>query len=308
MRLSIVEDLHDDDYAKDVREFIENYGEDLFHTRMLTLGNARAILHHGAESMFDELQETVALTQEVKILEDMDSGEIDREDAAELAEFVYECVVDNFDRFLEYNTTTTHSDYGSRLYCLLDFLRLEALYDRFEWNTIPWQVAHETMVRKGDLEVAAGVEDYVGDESREIANSFVEELEQLESSYGVRLPALHDHVNERVVGALAQNRMAALVSRSCPGVAGLSTEQATENFQTLRSEIAEFMSTRIGSGIEPPDWMQRLASELDRVQEGRPGQLTDSLMEGDFQKLSQKAIDQQISDISKLNDAAGSGM
>jgi hypothetical protein len=308
MRLSIVEDLHDDDYAKDVREFIENYGEDLFHTRMLTLGNARAILHHGAETMFEELEETVALTQEVKILEDMDSGEIDREDAAELAEFVYECVVDNFDRFLEYNTTTTHSDYGSRLYCLLDFLRLEALYDRFEWNTIPWQVAHETMVRKGDLEVAAGVEDYVGDESREIANSFVEELEQLESSYGVRLPALHDHVNERVVGALAQNRMAALVSRSCPGVAGLSTEQATENFQTLRSEIAEFMSTRIGSGIEPPDWMQRLASELDRVQEGRPGQLTDSLMEGDFQKLSQKAIDQQISDISKLNDAAGSGM
>jgi hypothetical protein len=31
-------------------------------------------------------------------------------------------------------------------------------------------------------------------------------------------------------------------------------------------------------------------------------------MEGDFQKLSQKAIDQQISDISRLNDAAGSGM
>ena len=31
-------------------------------------------------------------------------------------------------------------------------------------------------------------------------------------------------------------------------------------------------------------------------------------MDGDFQKLTQKAIDQQISDISKLNDAAGTGM
>lgn len=308
MRLSVVEDLHDEEYAEDVKQFIETYGEDLFHTRMLTLGNARAILHHGAESLFDELQQTVALTQNVKILEDLESGELDREDAAELAEFVYECVVDNFDRFLEYNTTTTHSDYGNRLYCLLDFLRLEALYDRFEWNTIPWQVAHETMVRKGELEVAAGVEEYVGDESRDIANSFVEELVQLEAEYGVRLPALHDHVGERVVGALAQNRMAALVSRACSDAAGLSQEEVNSNFQTLRQEIADFMSTRIGSGIEPPDWMQRLASELDRVQEGRLGQLSDSLMEGDFQKLSQKAIDQQISDISRLNDAAGSGM
>lgn len=308
MRLSIVEDLHDDEYVTEVKDFIEKYGEDLFHTRMLTLGNARAILHHGAESLFDELQETIALTQDVKILDDIECGELDREDAAELAEFVYECVVDNFDRFLEYNTTTTHSDYGNRLYCLLDFLRLEALYDRFEWNTIPWQVAHETMVRRGELEVAAGVEEYVGDESREIANSFVEELAQLENEYGVRLPALHDHVNERIIGALAQNRMAALVSRACPGAPGLTIEDATANFLTLRTEIADFMSSRIGSGIEPPDWMQRLASELDRVQDGRPGQITDSLLDGDFQKLSQKVIDQQISDIDRLNDEAGSGM
>ncbi len=77
---------------------------------------------------------------------------------------------------------------------------------------------------------------------------------------------------------------------------------------TLRQEIADFMGARIGSGIEPPDWMQRLASELDRVQDGRPGQITDSLLDGDFQKLSQKMIDQQIADISRLNDAAGTGM
>lgn len=307
MRLSIVEDLHDDEFADEVKEFIEKYGEELFHTRMLTLGNARAILHHGAESMFDELQETVALIQTVPLLEDFESGEIDREDAAELAEFVYECVVDNFDRFLEYNTTTTHSDYGNRLYCLLDFLRLEALYDRFEWNTIPWQVAHESMVRSGDLELAAGVEEFVNDESRGISNSFVEELEQLENEYGVRLPALHDHVGERIIGALAQNRMAALVSRSCPGTPGLTQAEVEANFASLRSEIADFMGKRIGSGIEPPEWMQRLAGELDRVQDGRPGALSDSLMDGDFQKLTQRAIDLQLSSIAKLNDAAGSG-
>ena len=250
----------------------------------------------------------ISLTQTVLLLEDFESGEMDREDAAEMAEFVYECVVDNFDRFLEYNTTTTHSDYGNRLYCLLDFLRLEALYDRFEWNTIPWQVAHESMVRSGDLELAAGVEAFVDDESRGIANSFVEELEQLESEYGVRLPALHDHVGERILGALAQNRMAALVSRSCPGTPGLTQAEAETNFASLRTEIADFMGKRIGSGIEPPEWMQRLAGELDRVQDGRPGALSDSLMDGDFQKPTQRAIDQQLTGITKLNDAAGSGL
>ena len=190
---------------------------------------------------------------------------------------------------------------------MLDFLRLEALYDRFEWNTIPWQVAHESMVRIGDMELAAGVEEFVNTESRDIANSFVEELEQLESQYGVRLPALHDHVGERIIGALAQNRMAALVSRSCPGIPGLSQAEAETNFATLRQEIADFMGKRIGSGIEPPDWMQRLASELDRVQDGRPGALSDSLMDGDFLPLTQRVIDQQLTEINKLNDAAGSG-
>jgi hypothetical protein len=152
------------------------------------------------------------------------------------------------------------------------------------------------------------VEDYVADESRSIAASFVDELVMLEAEYGVRLPALHDHVNERVVGALAQNRMAALVPMSCPGVGGVSQSQAETNFQTLRTEIADFMSARIGSGIEPPEWMQRLASELDRAQEVRPGVLADSLMDGDFQKLTQKNIDEQLSGIGRLNDAAGSGM
>jgi hypothetical protein len=51
MRLSVVEELHDSDRAGEIRDFIETYGDDLFHTRMLTLGNARAIVHHGAESV-----------------------------------------------------------------------------------------------------------------------------------------------------------------------------------------------------------------------------------------------------------------
>lgn len=303
MRLSVIEDLHDDERAEEVRQFITDYGEDLFHTRMLTLGNARAIVHNGAEALLEELEHSVAPMRPVRLLDDIQSGVIDRDDAVELAEFVYEAVVDNFERFLEYNTTTTYSDYGNRLYCLLDFVRLEALYDRFDWNTVPWQIAHETMVRHGSLDLAGEVEDFLTDETRQIAESFVEELESLEKEYGVRLPTLHDHICERIVGGLVQNRMTALVSRCVPDGRGTLTEEELQaNFQRLRGEIAEYMSQRIGSGIEPPEWMQRLASELERVQDGRSGWITESLYEGDFQQMTQRMLDKQLAGISQRNE------
>ena len=299
MRLSIIEDLHDDERADEVRNFIEEYGDDLFHTRMLTLGNARAIVHNGAEALLEELQNSVAPYQPVKLLQDIEEGEIDFDDAVELAEFVYESVVDNFERFLEYNTTTTYSDYGNRLYCLLDFVRLEALYDRFDWNSVPWQIAHETMCRFGALDLAGEVEDYLADETRDVAESFVKELELLEKKYGVRLPTLHDHICERIVGTFVQNRMTARVGRCCPGLNGASAEEADQNFIQLRSEINDYMSSRIGSGIEPPEWMQRLGSELDRVQEGKSGWISDSLYDGEFIPMTQKHLDKQLAAINQ---------
>ncbi|MCR9202561.1 MAG: hypothetical protein NXI04_28300, partial [Planctomycetaceae bacterium] len=239
MRLSIVEELHDEERASEVRDFIEKYGEDLFHTRMLTLGNARAIVHHGADSLLDELKSSLALQKDVRILEDIDSGKLDRDEATDLMEFVYESVVDNFDRFLEYNTTTTHSDYGNRLFCLLDFLRLESLYERFNWNNIPYQIAHESAVRFGADEVAADLEAELRDVTREVSGSLLDELLELETEYGVQLPTLHDHVSERIVGTLAVNRMKARMSRCSSDLSDVSEQEAEANFSLLRAEIAD---------------------------------------------------------------------
>ena len=94
--------------------------------------------------------------------------------------------------------------------------------------------------------------------------------------------------------------MAALVSRSIHSPSGAGAEESRASFQALRAEISSFMATRIGSGIEPPDWMQRLTAELDRVQEGRPGGLTESLMEGEFKRLTQKNLDEQIARMRKI--------
>ncbi|MEQ9411940.1 MAG: hypothetical protein RIK87_29770 [Fuerstiella sp.] len=298
MRLSVVEELNDADRAEEVREFIESYGEDLFHTRMLTLGNARAIVHHGADSLLDELEQHVSVVQPVRIVDDLNAHVIDRDEATDLMEFVYESVVDNFDRFLEYNTTTTHSDYGNRLYCLLDFLRLESLYDRFNWNNIPYQIAHEAAVRFGAHELAGEIEAELYDQTREVAESLVEELQGLEGEYGVQLPTLHDHINERIVGSLAVNRMTARVGRCSPGLNNVSAEEASENFRVLRQEIAEFMSGRLGSGIEPPEWMQQLAREFDRVHQENAGLVAESLTNVDFQRITQRDIDRQLSHMS----------
>lgn len=302
MRLSVVEELHDKDRADEVREFIETYGEDLFHTRMLTLGNARAIVHHGAESLLEELEQNLSSIQPVRIIDDLNDGKIDRDEATDMMEFVYESVVDNFDRFLEYNTTTTHSDYGNRLYCLLDFLRLESLYDRFNWNHIPYQIAHEAAVRFGNDELAGEIEDELAGITRELAENLTEELQELESQYGVQLPTLHDHINERIVGALAVNRMTARVSRCTPGLDDTADVAAAENFQVLRQEIADFMDRRLGSGIEPPDWMQQLAREYERVHDEQVGLVAESLTSVDFQRVTQKEIDKQLARLADEDD------
>jgi hypothetical protein len=302
MRLSIVEELHDEERCNEVREFIEAYGDDLFHTRMLTLGNARAIVLHGADRLLDELENNVAPFQTIRIIDDLQEGKIDREHAVDIMEFVYESVVDNFDVFLEYNTTTTQSDYGNRLYCLLDFLRVKSLYDRFEWNHLPYHFVHEIMTRIEVADMAALIEEELIDETRETAESLMEELQELEVTYGVRLPALHDLIGDRLVGPLQVNRMTARVARCNPELPDVTDEQATESFRQLRDEIADYMDGRMGSGIDTPEWMNSLGREQSRVHDQLAGIEPSILDEADFQRVTQRDLDQQLTEM--LEDEA----
>jgi len=297
MRLSIVEELHEEERCNEVRKFIESYGDDLFHTRMLTLGNARAIVLHGADRLLNELANNVAPFQTIRIIDDLEEGKFDREHAVDIMEFVYESVVDNFDVFLEYNTTTTQSDYGNRLYCLLDFLRVKLLYDRFEWNHLPYHFVHEVMTRIEVADMAALIEEELIDETRETAESLMKELQQLEVTYGVRLPALHDLIGDRLVGPLKVNRMTARVARCNPELPDVTDEQATESFQQLRDEIADYMQGRMGSGIETPEWMNSLGREQSRVHDQLAGIEPSVLDETDFQRVTQRNLDQQLTEM-----------
>ena len=68
-------------------------------------------------------------------------------------------MVDKFDRFLEYNTTTTQSDYGDKFYVLLDFLRVESVYDRDAWERIPDSIVHRTLAMAGKQNALSLLED-----------------------------------------------------------------------------------------------------------------------------------------------------
>ena len=117
----------------------------------------------------------------------------------------------------------------------------------------------------------------------------------------MKLPALHDHINEQIVGVLEQNAIAAMVSRACPADSGVNSELAEATFQKLRIRIANYMKTRSGSGIEPPEWMQRLVSELDQIQNRQPGNLSTTLSEGEYEQLSMKELDSQLTKMRRLN-------
>ena len=268
MRLSSVEPMLDDDFWKEIVEFIGRYGTDLFHASHLTLGHVRSILHMGVEPYLNHLIADRDPLQEFQLLDDLGDGTISMEDAVEFLEAIYQAIVDKFERFLEYNTTTTQSDYGEMFHCLLDFLRLEVEYDREVWNLTPVAIAHAVLARSGRHATARIWEGQLRNETSEMADEFVSRLDALEQRYGMRLPSLADHVHERLVKPLALDRLLALVpSASAESKQGGASgdEPSGESFAALQKEIDGYLVETAGAGIDVPPWLRQLEKAVDRV-------------------------------------------
>jgi hypothetical protein len=263
MRLSSVEELGEPSIWKHVRNFVSTYGADLFHAKMLTLGNLRTILDAGIESFLDYLDDQNDPLHPVKLLDDLYAGVIDPERAMTYLEMIYETVVDKFDRYVEYNTTTTHSDYGEKFYCLLDFLRAESAYERDAWNLSPIGVCHELFSEYGRHAAARAWEQDFRARSASTAQKHVTRLRSLERKYGMRLPSISDRVAEQFVKPLAVNRMRALIPPALRDARlGRGPSPA---FEALRGEIDEYLDTTNGSGIDVPGWLRALEREIDRL-------------------------------------------
>ncbi|MBM4077064.1 MAG: hypothetical protein FJ267_15650, partial [Planctomycetes bacterium] len=249
----------------DTTKFVKTYGSEILNARILTLGNVRAILHSGVSKFLEYLEQNEDPLKPVRLLDDIRAGKVDRDEAAEQLHLIYQVVVEKFDRFLEYNTTTTQSDYGEQFFSLLDFLRLETAYDRDAWNLLPVAVAHEVLARQGKPEAALIWEDVFAVKTEDMAETHLEGLASLQKKYGMKLLSVSNHLQERFVKPLAVNHMLARMKPACEDAdRGRSN---SPSFMALQTSVEEYIKTTSGSGLEVPSWLRMLEDELNRVHE-----------------------------------------
>ena len=148
---------------------MQSYGGDLFHARFMTLANLRGVLHRGVGAYLDYLRDNPDPLHPVKLLDDLGRS-VRREDAVRCLEIVLHAVVENYEEYKDYNTTTTQSDYGENLHVLLEFLRLKAVYERHAWQFRPLVLAHEVLARRGRDAAAVRWEQSLAQFTRERAD------------------------------------------------------------------------------------------------------------------------------------------
>ncbi|MBS0265297.1 MAG: hypothetical protein JSS02_25410, partial [Planctomycetes bacterium] len=298
MRLSSIEVLKDQAMWRKVKSFVKKYGSDLFHPRMLSMGNLRGIVQRGAESYLDYLSENEDPLHPVKLLEDLDRT-ISRGEAAYILETILRCIIEKFDRFLEYNTTTTHSDYGEQLHSLLDFLRHEADYERQAWNIAPMELAHEIISRQGRISAADRWRDDLEAKTAPLAKQHLAKLKRLEKKYGMRLPGVSDRLSERFVKPLALDRILARVK---PALRDSRAGNPSPDFDQLQIETEEYLSTTMGSALELLPWLQTLEEEVQDAEAATMQSAETLLLTGQAPKsmvIDIADLERQLNDLDK---------
>jgi hypothetical protein len=266
LQLSVLEALTGESEWRAVVAFVQRYGGELFHARFLTLGNLRGILHRGVGSYLDYLRDNADPLHPVRLLDDLDRA-IRREDAVRRLQLVLQAVIENYEEYKDYNTTTTQSDYGENLHVLLEFLRLKAAYERHSWQFRPLALAHEVLARRGRGQAAVLWEQSLTQLTRDLARQHLEQLARLERARGVRLGTVADRLNERFVKPLALDRLCALIEPAILEARRGEREEAQRPaFLRLQQELHAYTASPVGVGLDVPHWLRRLEMEVQRVQ------------------------------------------
>jgi hypothetical protein len=173
-----------------------------------------------------------------------------------------QAIIENYEEYKDYNTTTPQSDYGENLHLLLDFLRLKSAYDRQAWRLKPLFLAHETLARKGQAALALAWQSAFAGLTEELSGQFVERLNYLEQKHGIRLRTVADRIGEQFTRPLALDRVCALVE---PAMAAAGPEGAGTALDALIAAIEPLASNPSGVGLDVPHWLRRLEAEVERV-------------------------------------------
>lgn len=242
-------------------DFVRRYGHDIFQARFMTLANLRGILHRGVGTYLDDLADHPDPLHPVRLIEEL--PRVGRDIAVRRLEIVLRAVVENYEEYKDYNTTTTQSDYGENLHVLLEFLRIKVAYDRRAWQFRPLVLAHEVLARLGRNTAAVRWQQQLAELTRGLAKQHVEQLTRLEQTHAVRLNTIRDRLEEAFLKPLALDRLCATIEPAMDEVRETGERPA---FARLREELRSYTATPTGVGLDVPAWLRRLEAEVHRVQ------------------------------------------
>jgi hypothetical protein len=269
LQLSILETIPNEDDWQALRAFVQRYGGDLFHAKFMTLANVRGILHRGVGAYLDYLRDNPDPLHPVRLIEDLENGtartaagRVGRAEAERGLACILQALVENYEEYKDYNTTTPQSDYGENLHILLDFLRLKAHYERHVWRLQPLALAHEVLARHNRNDLAVSWQEAFTRLTEDLATQYLEKLANLERTHGVRLRTVADRLQERFVKSLALDRLCALIE---PAMREAYQPEAGRSFSRLEKELQPFTTTPTGVGLDVPQWLRRLETEVQRV-------------------------------------------
>ncbi|HZU39121.1 MAG TPA: hypothetical protein VFA18_24560, partial [Gemmataceae bacterium] len=265
LQLSPLEAFPGEEEWRPLRDFIKQYGGDLFQPRFMALGNLRGILHRGVGPYLDYLRENPDPLHPVRLIDALDQS-VRRDDAVRWLTCILHTLVENYEEYKDYNTTTPQSDYGENLYQLLEFLRLKASYERQAWQGRPVVLAHEVLVRHGRNGAATLWQQAFAAITSDWADQQLKDLAELQRIHGIQLRTVADRLHERFVKPLAVDRLRALVE---PAMREAHEAGEHASFTRLQEEMKSFTEAPTGVGLDVPVWLWQLQQEVGRVRARR---------------------------------------
>ncbi|MDR3110560.1 MAG: hypothetical protein LBU65_12885 [Planctomycetaceae bacterium] len=263
IRISPVESIIDKNVWIELKLFIQKYGKDLFTQQFMGFGNLRAVLHQGVDNYLNALikikEEEGELEQADKLITDLIANKFPFDEAVYNLELIFEAIAENYSEYIDYNSTTTHSDHGDRLYMLLDMLRVQTGYERVSWNLKPVYWVHDALIRCGCPKAASLWERAVAKRSINAAEEHLRNYDRLSEKYGLWLPSVHERLQERFVRPLHVARMCGLV----PTAVRQAREDGEKTaFVELDKQVEMFAREPMGVGFEMPEWLSSLQEEV----------------------------------------------
>lgn len=279
LHLASMERITSDEQLVPIREFIQKYGRDLFHAKFMTHDHLRGILDRGVTTYLDYLRDNPNPKEPIKLIDDLAAETppeksgwpldlTDRRDhVARYLEFILHVVLENYEEFKDYNATTAQAAYGENLHVLFDFLRVKAGYERYHWQQRPLVLVHEVLARQGRDVAAELWESAFRQSAAPTAEKLQAQIAALELQHGLILRTIRDRLNEKFVKPLAIDRLCVRVAPAMEEARQAIT--AGPALGRFLGELQVQAATPTGSGLDVPDWLERLQQEARRVRAER---------------------------------------